>query len=92
MAIASDERIIDYAREHSFSIVTLDADFHALLAVARAAGPSVIRIRVQPLKAPQAVSLILLILGRVGQEIRQGCLVSVTPSSIRIRRLPIDRR
>jgi predicted nuclease of predicted toxin-antitoxin system len=50
MASASDQRIIDYARENSFSIVTLDADFHALLAVARAAGPSVIRIRVQPLK------------------------------------------
>jgi predicted nuclease of predicted toxin-antitoxin system len=92
MASASDQRIIDYARENSFSIVTLDADFHALLAVARAAGPSVIGIRVQPLKAPQAVSLILLILERLGNEIRQGCLVSVTSTSIRMRRLPIDRR
>ena len=92
MQTASDQRIIEYARENSFSIVTLDADFHALLAVARAASPSVIRIRVQPLKAPQAVSLILLILERFGYEIQQGCLVSVTPNSFRIRRLPIDRR
>jgi len=34
MARASDRHIIDYARENSFAIVTLDADFHALLAVA----------------------------------------------------------
>ena len=92
MAAASDERIIEYAREHSFSIFTLDADFHALLAVSRATGPSVIRIRVQPLRAPEAVALILVILGRLEEEIRQGCLVSVMPNSIRIRRLPIDRR
>ena len=92
MASASDQQIINYAREHSFFIVTLDADFHALLAVAGAAGPSVIRIRVQPLKALQAVSVILSILERLGDELRQGCLISVTPTSIRVRRLPIDRR
>ena len=38
---ASDETIIEYAREHSFAVIaTLDADFHALLAIGNASGPS----------------------------------------------------
>jgi predicted nuclease of predicted toxin-antitoxin system len=32
MATASGQSIIEYARDNAFSIVTLDADFHALLA------------------------------------------------------------
>ena len=59
MATASDESIISYARQHAYSIVTLDADFHSLLALADAKGPSVIRIRVQRLKAQELASLVL---------------------------------
>ena len=92
MSTASDKSIIEYARNHSFSIVTLDSDFHALLAVANAAGPSVIRFRIQPLRAQEAASATSMVFERFGQEIQQGCLISVTPTSIRIRRLPINGR
>jgi predicted nuclease of predicted toxin-antitoxin system len=45
LATASDEQILQYARANGRVICTLDADFHALLAVAGASGPSVVRIR-----------------------------------------------
>jgi predicted nuclease of predicted toxin-antitoxin system len=89
MASASDESIIAYARENGFSIVTLDADFHSLLALANANRPSVIRIRVQRLKGPEVAALVSTVLGRIGHEIERGSFITVTPTTIRIRRLPI---
>ncbi len=91
MASASDESIISYARQHAYSIVTLDADFHSLLALADAKGPSGIRIRVQRLKARELASLVSTVLERIGHEIEGGCFVTVTPTTIRIRRLPIRK-
>ena len=47
MSTAVDEEILGFAQSHKAVVVTLDADFHAILAVSGAAGPSVIRIRIQ---------------------------------------------
>jgi predicted nuclease of predicted toxin-antitoxin system len=88
---APDEEIIEHARTSGYSIVTLDADFHSLIATASAASPSTIRLRVQRLKAPDAASLVRTVLDRVGHELGTGCLITVTKESIRIRRLPIQR-
>jgi len=49
MSTASDAIIVRYARENGFVVVTLDADFHALLALSGADAPSVIRIRRLPI-------------------------------------------
>ena len=54
MAGAADEAILEYARTSGSVIVTLDADFHSLLALSGASEPSVIRLRVQRLKAKDA--------------------------------------
>ncbi len=89
MADASDEAIIDYARKHSFAVATLDADFHALLAITNSPGPSVIRLRIQPLKAPEATSVLSRVLEQLGPEIERGSFITVTPTNIRVRRLPI---
>ena len=45
MSSAADREIIAWAREHRRTVVTLDADFHAEMAVYRALNPSVIRLR-----------------------------------------------
>ena len=42
----SDETILATARASDGVVVTLDADFHALLAMSGAPAPSVIRIRI----------------------------------------------
>lgn len=54
MSRASDEAIIESARKQGYSIVTPDADFHSLMALADTNSPSVIRVRVQRLKAQAA--------------------------------------
>ena len=47
MSTAVDEDILRFALGKNAVLVTLDADFHATLAVSGAVGPSVIRIRIQ---------------------------------------------
>lgn len=92
MFAALDEELIEYARANGYSIVTLDADFHSLIATSGARGPSVIRFRGQRLRAPEAAGLVRLVLERVGRELQAGCFVTVTRESIRVRRLPIRRQ
>ena len=92
MAPSPDEAIIQFARESCRSIVTLDADFHTIIAVAMASGPSVIRLRIQRLKAPEAATLISTVLEQDGHELNSGCSVTVALETIRIRRLPLRKK
>lgn len=92
LAEVTDAASIEYAREHGYSIVTLDADFQSLIATSSVGSPSVIRLRVQRLKAPEAVRLLEALLRRVGAELEQGCFVTASRDSLRLRRLPIVRR
>ena len=89
MARASDDAILDYARNHGAVVVTLDADFHQTLATSKAMSPSVIRIRIEGLKADRLASLIIQVVTTASAELIAGALVSVTPSRIRVRKLPI---
>jgi predicted nuclease of predicted toxin-antitoxin system len=50
--------IIRWAAQENRICITRDADIHALLATSRAAGPSVIRIRIETLTAQDTVDLI----------------------------------
>jgi predicted nuclease of predicted toxin-antitoxin system len=57
MQRAADEDILSFARERGCVVVTLDADFHALVAVRGLLGPSVIRIRREGCRAQADVHL-----------------------------------
>lgn len=50
LARATDSKILDVGRQEGMVVVTLDADFHALLTLSGVAGPSVIRIRIEGLR------------------------------------------
>lgn len=89
MQRASDQAILDYAREHHRICVTLDADFHSLLALQRVDSPSVIRIRQEGLKGTDAAQLLRAIWPVINTKIQQGAMVTVTAQNIRIRYLPI---
>lgn len=47
MSTAADEEILSFALGKNGIVVTFDADFHAILVVSGAAGPSAVRIRIR---------------------------------------------
>ncbi len=86
---ASDRQILEHARRDGRTVVTLDADFHALLAVENADGPSVIRIRREGLTGADLAGLMVQLWPTVEQPVRQGAMVTVTDKNVRVRRLPV---
>lgn len=89
---ASDEAILSAAVQESRIVVTLDADFHALLAISGAEKPSIIRIRLQGLRGDALAALLQLILHRCGEDLLRGALVTVTENRLRVHHLPIGGR
>ena len=86
---AADQDILIYARLEKRVIITLDADFHAILAVQNAKSPSVVRIRYEGLKGQKLANLIETIWPRIQKQLESGAMVTVTRKSIRIRNIPI---
>lgn len=89
MSRATDAEVLQRARAEARICVTLDADFHALLAVSGERAPSVIRIRKQGLDAAALAALLRTLLADVGTAFDSGVVVTVTDKSVRTRRLPI---
>lgn len=92
MSRASDADILDRAAAEGRVCVTLDADFHALLATRGAIGPSVLRIRKQGLDAVALAQLLEALWPRIESALAAGAMVVVTGRSLRIRRLPVGGR
>ena len=86
---ATDQEILTYARLEKRVVITLDADFHAILAVQNAKSPSVVRIRHEGLKGPELANLIETIWPKIREQLESGAMVTVTRKSIRIRNIPI---
>ena len=86
---ATDEAILVYARANNYVCVTLDADFHTLLAINYYTQPSVIRIRQEGLNGSMLTQLLRDIWPKVEKVVKQGAMVTVTEKTLRIRRLPV---
>lgn len=86
---ATDADILQRGRDGQRIVVTLDADFHTLLALSGATTPSVIRIRIEGLRAEMLAQLLLDVLPQCDEDLEQGAAVTVQNGKIRIRRLPI---
>ena len=89
MSAAEDSHIIQRARNEGRIVATLDADFHTLLALNVAINPSVIRIRIERLRARALTDLLLKVIAECEEDLEQGSAITVEPSRIRIRRLPL---
>lgn len=89
MHTADDADILEMARNTDSVCVTLDHDFHAHLAVARAGRPSVVMLRVQGLDATAQAMLIRAVWQSCQGAIEAGAAVSADTSTIRVRRLPL---
>ena len=86
---AADDEILAWALAKSAIVVTLDADFHAILAVSGASGPSVMRVRMQGLGAQKVVELVQQVLARFGPDLKRGSLVTVKARKTTCHKLPI---
>lgn len=91
MGKAADSEILKQAHDTSAIVVTLDADFHSLLAILGADSPSVIRIRIERLKADQAADLLQAVLVQVADDLADGIAFTVQPNRIRLHRLPLAK-
>lgn len=89
MATATDSEIIRHAEREDRVIVTLDSDFHAIIAHSGLRKPSVIRLREEGLKAQKVRDIVLLLHARFAASLAQGCVVTATTTKARIRMLPI---
>lgn len=89
MSRALDEEILAHGLTSGRVVVTLDADFHALLARSGAHAPSVIRLREERLDADRAARLILDVLSSCSEALELGAVVSADMQRIRLRRLPL---
>jgi predicted nuclease of predicted toxin-antitoxin system len=89
MAMASDAEIIWRGRDEGRTVVTLDSDFHVLLAIEGATTPSVIRIRIEGLRAEAVAELLKVVLAQTADDLELGAVVSVQEDRIRVRRLPL---
>src|SRR5262245_37836068 len=86
---ANDSEILEFARNEGRACVTLDHDFHAHLARAQQAGPSVVFVRLEGQDASRQVDMIGRVWDACGDAIANGAAVSVDAVSVRIRKLPL---
>ena len=86
---AEDAEIIQRAREEGRAVATLDADFHTLLALDEAISPSIIRIRIERLRTQALTDLLLMVIAECEEELEYGSAITVEPTRIRIRSLPL---
>lgn len=91
MSYSTDREIIQFALKEQRICVTLDSDFHSILALDNLDKPSVIRIRQEGLKAKDLAQLLSKIWPAVAAHVQSGAMVSVDEKQLRIRKLPVMR-
>lgn len=89
LSCSSDAEILEHARSEGRTIITLDSDFHTILALMNASKPSVVRIRLEGLKGNDLAVLIKKIWPKIENYIKEGAMVSVNDTGIRIRSIPL---
>ena len=89
LSTAEDAAILQAGLGANRTVVTLDADFHALLAMSGAIAPSVIRIRIEGLRGEALTELLLAVIAQCASDIERGAAVTVQSGRIRIRHLPL---
>jgi predicted nuclease of predicted toxin-antitoxin system len=89
LASAPDVQILAAALAGRRICVTLDHDFHAILAETGATMPSVLLIRMEQTGYAEIGQLILRVLREVDSQLEKGAAVTATRRGIRLRSLPL---
>ena len=91
LSTATDAEILEQGRTQGRIVVTLDSDFHTIVALSGAIEPSVIRIRIEGLRAAEMTRIIIQTIKICEQDLINGAIVSVENERVRLRQLPITR-
>lgn len=87
---ASDDEILQWAADHDQVVVAADSDFGMMLAIRGASRPSVLQLRHVADQVPAVhISLLLANLPSIEEALDTGAVVSLSPTRLRIRDLPI---
>lgn len=87
---ASDEAILNYARQVGRVVITQDLDFSALLALGGFSDPSLITLRLSVSDPDTITKRLQEIVLKQEKVIQEGCAVTIEDEIVRIRRLPIE--
>lgn len=87
---ASDNSIFNHAVAQRYVVITADSDFPMMLAIRRAATPSVVLLRHASHSSPSVQGALLLAnLPTVSRQLEAGAVVSLSPTRLAVRDLPI---
>jgi predicted nuclease of predicted toxin-antitoxin system len=88
---ALDAELMAWARENDHVVFTNDLDFGAILAVTRAAAPSVVQVRAQDVSPEHLIDIVVSGLRQHETILVQGALISIDEARLRSRILPLVR-
>lgn len=86
---APDDELMTWAAAHGHIVFTHDLDFGGMLALAQAAGPSVLQLRSQKVLPEDMAPLVAAALRRYEEVLAAGALVVVEEGRSRVRVLPL---
>lgn len=90
LTTARDSVILDRAAKEGRVIVTQDTDFGTLLSHSGQSLPSVILFRMRDGRPSTQTQVLLANISVLEESLRNGAIVVVTDSAIRVRQLPIS--
>jgi len=83
-----DIEIMEYAKNHDYTIFTHDLDFGTMLAITKADKPSVVQIRNNDVIPDNTAAPVIAALHRLTDDIEKGALVTIDLRKTRITLLP----
>ena len=86
---APDPLVLGWARDNSYIVFTNDLDFGTILAITRAAGPSVIQVRTQDVTPDHLGDIVVVALRQHREILERGALITIDESRLRVRILPL---
>lgn len=89
LGAASDETIVDHARDRAEVIITNDLDFGRILAVQGTSTPSVVVLRLRDVRPDRIAQVLAARLPAVSDALMSGAIVLIDDGSVRIRALPV---
>ena len=87
---ASDEKILNFARQEAMVVVTQDIDFSTLLALSGHSSPSLITLRLSVSDPDTVTAKLQEVVSQLEEKLQEGSVVIIEDVTVRVRALPID--